>query len=184
MTLSGIEGSQWNLFEYVDSMPLIAADPSGNVRSIGGAGCQDACEAAAQNPTLRDSGGTVVCKCNFISTPSVCKWFCEKCACIFEHPDIPIGDCPEWEKCGLEHEEGHFPDVTCDPTDRKPGEGWFPAPAVDPSKVKTYECRAKKKEIKCLKNALAKSSSSCQTRMKYYISEQQRWVDRNCGWSR
>jgi len=165
----------YSTYGFVGNNPTNWKDPSGAARVVGSAGCEEFCKTVTPPPP--DSGGSVYCMCTFSSTPSACGWNCAKCACLFDSGILPVGICPELDKCGLEHEKDHFPQTV----DCNKGTEGGPLKIKDPSKKPVYECLAWTKEKRCLEasraNKLITSTPACEGHMNDRIKDLQTALD-------
>ena len=171
----GYEGSEWSLYEFVKSRPLILLDPMGLVGSKGNTPfCDTICAKAAQVPANIKSGGGVFCNCESVGYCPEIR--CNKCACIFDSPINNVGRCPAVDKCGLEHEVEHLGSITC-----FVDLGIVQKGPENPKIWLDEECKLRKKEVACLEAALAgEKNNFCQLVAKVIIKVQKKFLDDRC----
>ena len=171
----GYEGSEWSLYEFVKSRPLILLDPMGLVGSKGNTPfCDTICAKAAQVPANIKSGGGVFCNCESVGYCPEIR--CNKCACIFDSPINNVGRCPAVDKCGLEHEVEHLGSITC-----FVDLGIVQKGPENPKIWLDEECKLRKKEVACLEAALAgEKNNFCQLVAKVIIKVQKKFLDDKC----
>jgi len=127
--------------------------------------CTDICDRAYQDDTLNSGGGGVVCD------------GATKCACVFDVPPLTRGQCPDFDKVVLNHEQKH---VTENNSECDPKGGLHRAKVKDESKLVDAECRHRKASIKELDEAIPKQKGDCKTGMKSVRDLLKTWVDANC----
>jgi RHS repeat-associated protein len=142
-------------FVYVNNRASIKIDPTGlragdcvcdratleeMWKRVAKKSCSDICKAAREDQWLNQGGAGGV----------ICHWG-KKCSCVFslidENGDVVVvpGACAELDKCIIEHEKKHEPNVSCDPTCK-----WSRPLPNKPGTFLKEECDARRAHLKCI----------------------------------
>ena len=180
----GFEGSEWGLYEFVDSQPLLKTDPSGKIPPIvivpiiiipilSGCSpkkcepltCDEVCARLLNDkPNLGKRGGTVAC------------YDGQKCPCVFGVPGIAPGDCPEIDKDIREHEEKHIPEVICQGSKCNVSQAVFPTQGDQIKK----ECPHRRDSRENLIAAYPNATPSCKDKIKFMVKLMENFLSANC----
>jgi hypothetical protein len=109
--------------------------------------CKTICRMAARDPGISSGGGTVVC------------YYGTRCPCLFDVPKegISIGECPDIDGCGYQHEAGHLADAEDCPRWR----GLSRAPVRANVDTHLRECTQYRIERSCIERVLPKLKGRC-----------------------
>jgi hypothetical protein len=124
------------------------------------ASCKGICDRAYATSSMNQDGGGVICD------------GATKCPCVFDGIFTRRGQCPDFDRIVLRHEESHLQEVDCDPKKelhRPP-----------PRNRSFSECEHYKLTIPDLKAAIPKARGDCEKEMKKHLNFITVFVRDNC----